>query len=178
MSSSYISRRSRLGRRSSATLSSRLKEQKLHPFSLSAPSLSLTRRHSLASAATPRPETVIMPARSIKPEEDAEPPPDTALSSPPCSRSPSVKDEPLTYASLPPTPVSLSRPQSPPPEKHKAHTFEHYTRPSPFSIWDYLKEELFATDFDSHQDLKWERVSNFLNIPIALEKVRLHYFSN
>ena len=32
----------------------------------------------------------------------------------------------------------------------------------PFSLWDYLREELLATDFDSHQELKWERVSNLL----------------
>jgi hypothetical protein len=44
--------------------------------------------------------------------------------------------------------------------------------PPPFSLWDYLREELLATDFDSHQELKWERVSNFLNIPLAMEKVR------
>ncbi|KAF9038267.1 DUF747-domain-containing protein [Hymenopellis radicata] len=43
--------------------------------------------------------------------------------------------------------------------------------PPPFSLWDYLREELLATDFDSHQELKWERVSNFLNIPIAIEQI-------
>jgi hypothetical protein len=42
---------------------------------------------------------------------------------------------------------------------------------TPFSLWDYLREELLATDFDSHQELKWERVSNFLSIPFAIEKV-------
>lgn len=42
----------------------------------------------------------------------------------------------------------------------------------PFSLWEYLREELLATDFDSHQELKWERVSNFLSIPIGVEKVR------
>jgi hypothetical protein len=42
----------------------------------------------------------------------------------------------------------------------------------PFSLWDYLREELLATDFDSHQELKWDRVSNFLSIPVAVEKVR------
>jgi hypothetical protein len=41
----------------------------------------------------------------------------------------------------------------------------------PFSLWDYLREELLATDFDSHQELKWERVSNFLSMPLAMEKV-------
>ena len=47
--------------------------------------------------------------------------------------------------------------------------------PPPFSLWDYLREELLATDFDSHQELKWERVSNFLSVPLAIEKVRLGY---
>jgi hypothetical protein len=42
---------------------------------------------------------------------------------------------------------------------------------APFSLWDYLREELLATDFDSHQELKWERVGNFLSIPLAIEKV-------
>lgn len=45
------------------------------------------------------------------------------------------------------------------------------TGATPFSLWDYLREELLATDFDSHQEMKWERVSNFLNVPIAIEKV-------
>ncbi|EIN11380.1 DUF747-domain-containing protein [Punctularia strigosozonata HHB-11173 SS5] len=44
-------------------------------------------------------------------------------------------------------------------------------RDPPFSLWDYLREELLATDFDSHQELKWERVSNFLAIPWAVEKI-------
>ncbi|KAF8308386.1 DUF747-domain-containing protein [Clavulina sp. PMI_390] len=43
--------------------------------------------------------------------------------------------------------------------------------PLSFSLWDYLREELLATDFDSHQELKWERVSNFLGIPLALERM-------
>ncbi|KAG6882685.1 hypothetical protein C0992_010968 [Termitomyces sp. T32_za158] len=42
---------------------------------------------------------------------------------------------------------------------------------TPFSLWDYLQEELLATDFDSHQEMKWERVSNFLSIPLAMEKI-------
>lgn len=83
-------------------------------------------------------------------------------------------DAPLAYASLPPTPTSPSPPQgpgfrnSPPPSP----TLHPETRELPFSLWDYLREELLATDFDSHQELKWERVSNFLSIPLAIEKVR------
>jgi hypothetical protein len=73
--------------------------------------------------------------------------------------------ETKTYASLPPSPIS----PSPPPSFLHSKTALY---PPPFSIWDYLREELLATDFDSHQELKWERVSNFLSIPVALEKVR------
>ncbi|KIL66316.1 hypothetical protein M378DRAFT_161198 [Amanita muscaria Koide BX008] len=68
------------------------------------------------------------------------------------------------YSSLPPTPISNS--PSPPPAPVPAPP------PNvPFSLWDYLREELLATDFDSHQELKWERVSNFLSIPLAIEKI-------
>ena len=73
--------------------------------------------------------------------------------------------ETKTYASLPPSPIS----PSPPPSFLRSKSALY---PPPFSIWDYLREELLATDFDSHQELKWERVSNFLSIPVALEKVR------
>lgn len=45
------------------------------------------------------------------------------------------------------------------------------TQLGPFSLWDYLREELLATDFDSHQEQKWERVSNFLSMPVAMEKI-------
>lgn len=40
-----------------------------------------------------------------------------------------------------------------------------------FSIWDYLQDELTASDFDSAQDLKRERVTNLLGVPGAVEKV-------
>lgn len=81
---------------------------------------------------------------------------------------------PMIYASLPPTPISRSptvppqnmeSPISPMVQKFAPQPDE------PFSLWDYLREELLATDFDSHQELKWERVSNFLQIPVAMEKV-------
>ena len=83
---------------------------------------------------------------------------------------PLPNNKPLTYSSLPPTPIASSPPLV-------TTTFPVTpTKPStsyqqPFSIWDYLQEELLATDFDSHQEMKWERVSNFLNIPYAIEKV-------
>lgn len=85
---------------------------------------------------------------------------------------------PLTYASLPPTPISSSPPPPtlPPAQSRIASSSsrppEKNHEEPPFSLWDYLREELLATDFDSHQELKWERVSNFLHMPYAMEKVR------
>jgi hypothetical protein len=79
----------------------------------------------------------------------------------------SLEPRPMIYASLPPSPIlspadpGILVPECPSPITHDP----------PFSLWDYLREELLATDFDSHQELKWERVSNFLNIPLAMEKV-------
>lgn len=77
------------------------------------------------------------------------------------------------YKSLPPSPVSLS------PARSSNHTssskYQGLSTVPPFSIWDYLREELLATDFDSHQELKWERVSNFLSVPLAIEKVVHRY---
>ncbi|KLO18363.1 DUF747-domain-containing protein [Schizopora paradoxa] len=86
----------------------------------------------------------------------------------------SPKQETLAYASLPPSPISPSpEPFSPPLSSAGLSGFDHHSIDDriPFSLWDYLREELLATDFDSHQELKWERVSNFLNVPIALEKI-------
>ncbi|KAF9918873.1 hypothetical protein BX616_004825 [Lobosporangium transversale] len=39
------------------------------------------------------------------------------------------------------------------------------------TLWDYLKEELTAADFETTQELKRERVANFLSVPIAFEKM-------
>ncbi len=38
-------------------------------------------------------------------------------------------------------------------------------------MWDYLREEVLATDFDAAQELKWERVTNFITIPFWMEKI-------
>jgi hypothetical protein len=82
------------------------------------------------------------------------------------------------YFSLPPTPISTSPPlrlSTPPPNVLPVPP-KLQVQPDaepPFSLWDYLREELLATDFDSHQELKWERLSNFLSIPLAIEKVLL-----
>ena len=83
---------------------------------------------------------------------------------------------PTAYASLPPSPVLRTCSPTPPsilpiPQSNYADVQQQEFQPPPFSLWDYLREELLATDFDSHQELKWERVRNFLNIPLAMEKV-------
>ena len=72
----------------------------------------------------------------------------------------------MAYASLPSSPAAPSTPveEKQPPTPPVAEI--------PFSLWDYLREEILATDFDSHQEMKWERVSNFLQVPYAIEKVR------
>ncbi|CAE7225949.1 unnamed protein product [Rhizoctonia solani] len=86
-------------------------------------------------------------------------------------------EAPKAYVSLPSTPVlGATIPEfskTPRPQPVASHFIPRSAEDSqePFSLWDYLQEELLATDFDSHQELKWERVSNFLNIPIAIEKI-------
>ncbi|KAF7315409.1 hypothetical protein MIND_00055600 [Mycena indigotica] len=89
------------------------------------------------------------------------------------SFSPATIDRPHIYASLPPSPVSRSPPTPPltPLTAVSGISLSDSQQPVPFSIWDYLREELLATDFDSHQELKWDRVSNFLQIPLAIEKI-------
>lgn len=109
---------------------------------------------------------------------------DSALFSPPgrFMPLPEDRDPPLAYASLPPTPISSS-PQPdvisrsgpsafPSRQQESTRHTENDREGPPFSLWDYLREELLATDFDSHQELKWERVGNFLSMPVAIEKVR------
>ncbi|CAG8483773.1 17054_t:CDS:10 [Acaulospora morrowiae] len=45
-----------------------------------------------------------------------------------------------------------------------------------FTLWDYFRDELFSCDFDSLQELKRERVTNFLSIPWAIEKLMVFGF--
>jgi hypothetical protein len=83
------------------------------------------------------------------------------------------EDVPSNYVSLPSTPVS----RSPQTTRGRYVSEVSISGSTPFSIWDYLREELLATDFDSHQEMKWERVSNFLNVPFAVERVRMSMVS-
>lgn len=95
----------------------------------------------------------------------------SASSNMPLSRRPSWVDNRKAYASLPSSPVAAAATPLP---------LKDTTQPSteiPFSLWDYLREEILATDFDSHQEIKWERVSNFLQVPFAIEKVSPRCYS-
>jgi hypothetical protein len=72
---------------------------------------------------------------------------------------------PAAYSSLPSSPAPRTPDFTLPSEQELLH-------PQPiFSLWDYLREELLASGFDSQLDLKWERVSNFLSVPLKIEKV-------
>ena len=41
----------------------------------------------------------------------------------------------------------------------------------PFSLWDYLRQEVMATEMDGEEGVKSERVTNFLTVPGEVEKV-------
>lgn len=41
----------------------------------------------------------------------------------------------------------------------------------PFSLWDYLTEEVLAVEMDGEEGVKSERVTNFLTVPGEVEKV-------
>lgn len=76
----------------------------------------------------------------------------------------------------PPPPAASSSsskkpPARPPPAPAPSPT-ESSTPLAPFSLWEYLKEEVLATDFDSTQEMKWERVTNFVAVPWWVESVR------
>ncbi|KAG0236866.1 hypothetical protein BGW42_002364 [Actinomortierella wolfii] len=58
-----------------------------------------------------------------------------------------------------------------PAEGYNSSLGDHTAQPIIVSLWDYLKEEMTASDFESTQELKRERVVNFFSVPIAFEKV-------
>ncbi|KAI9315161.1 eukaryotic membrane protein family-domain-containing protein [Dichotomocladium elegans] len=43
--------------------------------------------------------------------------------------------------------------------------------PTSLSFWDYLRDELTVSDFDTTQEVKRERITNFLGVPGAVEKL-------
>jgi len=44
----------------------------------------------------------------------------------------------------------------------------------PFSLWEYLQDEIKAVELDGTTEFRSERVSNFFSVPMAVEKVRVH----
>lgn len=72
-------------------------------------------------------------------------------------------------ATAPPAPPAAppTPPKTPPSLAGAHHTHDIPT----FTIWDYLTDELTASDFDIQQELKREKVANFLGVPAAIEKV-------
>lgn len=86
-----------------------------------------------------------------------------------------LQEEPRMTAS----PLSTQKEPEPkketvPPANGDAHTAR--ADDTPFSLWDYLKEEVLATDFDATQEIKWERVTNFISIPFWMEKIIMFGF--
>ena len=82
----------------------------------------------------------------------------------PVSRSPSPSSP--GSASVP-TPSSPSQSMQPAPSASSPAL-----RFLPASLWDYLNEELAASELDGSQELKAERVTNFFSVPMAVEQVR------
>ncbi|KAI0081882.1 DUF747-domain-containing protein [Panus rudis PR-1116 ss-1] len=176
-SSHSPTRRKRVSRRASASAvsGSRVWATKPNPYG----SIHATLRRPTRRDSSPSPSIASLVFSNVQSEAsdiDAHPHTDDELSTRTSDPFPPLDDRPLTYASLPPTPISTSphRSSTPPPVSPQSDVYnepEKRTPDPPFSLWDYLREELLATDFDSHQELKWERVSNFLSMPIALEKI-------
>ncbi|RUP51665.1 eukaryotic membrane protein family-domain-containing protein [Jimgerdemannia flammicorona] len=76
--------------------------------------------------------------------------------------------KPVTETEIPPPTISAAniKPVTP------LMAAQHTEIPT-FTIWDYLRDELMASDFDAQQELKRERVTNFLGVPAAIEKLLL-----
>jgi hypothetical protein len=78
--------------------------------------------------------------------------------------------------------IAKSEPSTSPNESNKQKEFKsfdntHNTSTVPFfTLWDYFKDELTASEFDNLQELKRERVTNFLGIPWSIEKLMVFGF--
>ncbi|KAI8089470.1 eukaryotic membrane protein family-domain-containing protein [Halteromyces radiatus] len=72
-----------------------------------------------------------------------------------------------------PTKSSLPDPLSSPPLSPLIQDSTSTTRINwtSLSFWDYLRDELTVADFDTTQEIKRERVTNFLAVPGSLEKL-------
>lgn len=87
------------------------------------------------------------------------------------AKSPTAKQGPFgTLPAVPLTPTTPATPRMPSKPRPEPVIVEPASL-APFSLWEYLKEEVLATDFDSTQEMKWERVTNFVAVPWWVEKV-------
>lgn len=67
---------------------------------------------------------------------------------------------------------SSSPPPSTPMSPRRPRGLSHVgTRFLPTSLWDYLREEISASELDGSQEMKAERVTNFFSVPMAVEQV-------
>ncbi|CEH18899.1 Predicted membrane protein [Ceraceosorus bombacis] len=78
---------------------------------------------------------------------------------------------PLAARRASPVEVSTPRPSSHSQSAAALNTLPLVGSQSSLSLWDYLREEIVATDFDSTQEMKWERVTNFIAIPFWMERI-------
>ncbi|GBB91665.1 hypothetical protein RclHR1_19000003 [Rhizophagus clarus] len=69
----------------------------------------------------------------------------------------------------------LSTLQNEPPKQKEFNNAQNTSVPF-FTLWDYFKDELTASEFDALQELKRERVTNFLGIPWSIEKLMIFGF--
>lgn len=63
-------------------------------------------------------------------------------------------------------------PSPPAPTRRKSTRVRERLQSIPFSLWDYLQEEVMAVETEHEEGLKTERVTNFLSVPGEVEKVR------
>jgi hypothetical protein len=92
------------------------------------------------------------------------------LSSSASSPSPSSPSTPFVHQ----TPSSLyARSPSPAENDERRKKWDGYRMQQiiPFSLWDYLQEEVLAVEMDGEEGVKSERVTNFLTVPGEVEKV-------
>ncbi|KAK4050009.1 hypothetical protein OIV83_003833 [Microbotryomycetes sp. JL201] len=62
------------------------------------------------------------------------------------------------------------------PARSPTSTFTSHSKPVqlhrlPYTLWDYLQEEVLAVEMDGEEGIKSERVTNFLTVPKELERI-------
>lgn len=73
-----------------------------------------------------------------------------------------------TEESTSPSPSTPTSPTSPNRPRGLSNARRRFL---PTSLWDYLQEEISASELDGSQEMKAERVTNFFSVPMAVEQV-------